>query len=367
MSRKNNGSGLGSMPTVAAVARAANVSRATVYAVLNAEKSTNIGVSEAKRKLVKKVALKLGYVRNEAARSLVMGKTHSIGVVVNSLKSGFFADFFTRLDDACYQDGYSMIIGVSEYDKEREARSLRTMLAKRIDAIVLARSHPGYNDDVLNSFLMQGIPVVILGEDDIVSSEYYTVAFDESYIGNLVSEHLWSLGHRNVGYFRPAHPGDLSARMHNNRRDDFGKCWEGLGGGVVHQFSTADAVHGGNDLASALKGMSPADRPTAIVCSCDSLAISTVHALCVRRIAVPGEISVIGCDDIDTSAEIAVPLTTVRLPREELAEGIWGILQEILVNEDGSDTGAKPVRKVLVKPELIARESVARIVQNDRQ
>ena len=146
---------------------------------------------------------------------------------------------------------------------------------------------------------------------------------------------------------------DLAAISTSNRANHFALSF------FVAIF--ADEVHGGDDLASALKGMSPADRPTAIVCSCDSLAISTIHALRVRKIAIPGEVSVIGCDDIDTSAEIAVPLTTVRLPREELAEDVWDILQGIFVNKNESDANVEPVRKMLVKPMLVVRESVAKI------
>jgi DNA-binding LacI/PurR family transcriptional regulator len=353
--------GNNSLPTVTEVAKFAGVSRALVYAVLNAEKKTNIGVSADKSKLVKKVAAELGYVRNEAARALVSGKTHSIGVVVGSLKNSFFADFFSCLDDACYSDGYSMLIGISENNKEREARSLRTMLAKRVDAIVLGRTHPGYNDDVLNAFLQQNIPIVILGEGDTPNTDYFDVAFDEPVIGELVAEYLWGMGHRKVAYFRPVIEGDLTYRMHDMRRNDFCASWAALTGGDVRQFSTADITHGGDDLAYNLAKLPITERPTGVVCSCDTLAITAIHALRARGISVPDDISVIGCDDIGIASDILVPLTTICLPRNELAQGVWQLLYKELVSSEETPAGGNLNRQLLIKPKLIVRKSTAKV------
>jgi LacI family transcriptional regulator len=346
---------------VAEVARVANVSRAVVYAVLNAEKKTNIGVSPTKRKLVKKVAAELGYVRNEAARALVSGKTHSIGVVVGSLKNNFFADFFSCLDDACYSDGYSMLIGISENDEKREARSLRTMLAKRVDAIVLSRIHPDYNDDILNAFLQQQIPIVIMGEGESPNPEYFDVAFDEPIIGELAAEYLWGLGHRKAAYFRPAIEGDLTGRMHDMRRNDFCASWAALTNSEVRQFSTADIIHGGDDLAYNLAKLPITERPTVVVCSCDSLAISTIHALQARGISVPNDVSVIGCDDVDIASDILVPLTTVCLPRKELAQAVWQLLHKKLIGSEDTPAGDNHNGQLLVKPKLIVRKSTAEV------
>ena len=364
MARKTSSNNSGrSLPTVAEVARAANVSRAVVYAVLNAEKSTNIGVSDVKRKLVKEVASQLGYVRNEAARALVSGKTHSVGVIVGSLKNGFYTDFFTCLDDACYSDGYSMLIGISEYDEAREARSLRTMLAKRVDAIVLGRSYPGHNDDVLKVFLQQKIPVVILGEGEAPNPDYLDVAFNEPIIGKLAAKHLWDLGHRNVAYFRSVVEGDLTGRMHDMRRDDFCRSWAEFTDSKVQQFTTTDIIHGGDDLANGLAKLPSVERCTAVACSCDSLAISTIHALRARGISVPDDVSVIGCDNVDIASDIVVPLTTVCLPQDELAQGVWHLLRQELIYSEDASVGGNHNWQLLIMPKLIVRQSTSKVRQ----
>ncbi len=346
----------GKKPTVQEIARKAKVSRAAVYAVLNATRPTNIGISEEKRKRVLEVANTLGYVRNELARSLVTGKTYTIGVQVHSLKTHFYTDFFTFLDDACYQDGYSVFITSSEYNAAREVRNLKAFLSKRVDAVVVARNQPHHNDDVLQQLIAQGTPVILLGEVDVPDLAYPVVGFDEPMVGRLAAEHLWTLGHRNVLYLNAGQTNDDSQRIHQIRWRNFSTAWARLSEGRnPNLFEARDTMHGGNELAEHLKSIAKHDLPTAIACSTDRLALSAMSALRFHQMSVPQNISVIGCDDITAAAEASVPLTTVRLPTETLAKAMWELLQSKFLQSPDA-LPSKPDR-LIVQPELIVRES----------
>jgi LacI family transcriptional regulator len=310
------------VPTVLEIARKAKVSRAAVYAVLNAEKPTNIGISTEKRHRILEVARNLGYIRNELARSMVTGKTHTIGVLVYSLKTTFFMDYFTLFDDACYHDGYSVLVASSEYNLDREARNLRTFLAKRVDAVVVGMDFPNPNDAILKQFIAKGIPVIHFGGVGDADLPFPAVGFDETRVGEFAAEHLWSLGHRKVLYCNAGKTKDDSLFLHQDRFKRFWAAWKKISHqNSVDLFQAADPMHGGIELAEYLGKMAPENRPTAVACSIDRLAISACSALRMHQIRVPDDLSIIGCDDITAAGEALVPLTTVRLPTEKLAQG----------------------------------------------
>jgi LacI family transcriptional regulator len=345
-------------PVILEIARKAQVSRAAAYAVLNSTKPSTIGVSEEKRQRVLAAAREVGYVRNELARSLVTGKTFTIGVLVHSLKTHFFTDFFTYLDDVCYQAGYSASFANSEFNADREARHLRAFLAKKVDALVVVRDPLHRNEDILRQIAGQGIPIVTVGELPGPDLLYPNVTFDEALGDRLAAEYLWNLGHRKILYFSAVKAQNSFSVIHSLRWKTFSAAWKGLSGKApgMH-FETADMIHGGNELGDYLAKLPAGERPTTIACSTDRLAISLMSALRVQTIQVPGEISVIGYDDIDAASELAVPLTTVRLPTPKLAQGVWTLLQKIF--QAPQDTGQTDNPEcMIVAPELIVRKSV---------
>ncbi len=350
-------------PTVLEVARRAKVSQAAVSTVLNAAKSSTIGVSRTTREKILRIAGQMGYVRNELARSLATGKTHTVGVLVHSLTSHFYTDFFKYLDDVCFGDGYSVFITSSEFDPDREARNLRAFQAKRVDALFFARSQPGVHDDILSQIAAQGIPVIMLGEVDVPGLPYPVVGFNEAKIGKLAAEFLWSMGHRNILYFDAGKTGDSSVRIHTIRWQRFFEVWKNISEGApLSRFQTADSTHGGNELVEFLLKLPPDRRPTAVACSTDRLAISLMATLRTHQIRIPEDISVIGCDDIAGAQETGVPLTTIRLSTQKMAQGAWSLLQRTLNRADNISEPDTPGR-VIVEPELIIRESVRTFTQ----
>ena len=346
-------------PLVLEIARKAHASRAAVYAALNGgSRPSTIGVSPEKRERILAVARELGYTCNDLARSLATGKTHTLGVLVHSLKNNFYADLFIHLDDLCCQDGYSVFIANSEFDSAREARYLRAFHAKKVDALVIARDPAHRNNDLLEQLATAGIPVITLGEISTAHLPYPNVVFDEAQGDRLAAEHLWALGHRRVLHFNAGKVGDSSQAIQLLRRREFAKAWKTLGGRTLQRFETADPLSGGNELAEFLIGRPRAAWPTAIVCSSDRLAIRAISALRSHRIMVPDDLSVIGFDDIDAAAEFVVPLTTIRLPTRTMAEGVWTLLSERLrAPRSPHGKTASPPRQIVIAPELVVRQS----------
>jgi LacI family transcriptional regulator len=297
------------------------------------------------------IARELGYTPSHSAKALKSGKTNTIGVLVRSLKSHFYTDFFTALDDACYQDGYSVFITTSEFDHAREERNLRAFLSKQFDAVVIDRSSPGMYDDVLHQIIDQGIGVILIGEIDVPNLPYPVVGFDEIAVGRLAAEHLCSLGHRNILYFNAGKTLDNSARIHQIRRQNFTLAWQTITNQTdVPCFETDDPRHGGAELVKFLSHLPADHRPTAIICSTEPLAVSAASILHSQNIKIPDDISIISCDDVE-AAFVIPPLTTIRLPREKEAIGVWHLLQKLI---SGTETDTD---RIVIQPELVVRQS----------
>lgn len=332
-----------------------NTTQATVSRALRGDGS----IGQEMQQRVQQLAREMGYRPNVLARSLVKGKTQTIGVLVHTLKTHFFTDFFTYFEDVCFRNGYTVLISSTEYDAERELRALRTFVDRRVDALVVARANPRTHDALLCDFQQSGGPVVLLGEDDVKDLPYASVAFDEPVIGRLAAEHLWAMGHRRVAYLSATRTTDQSLRMHRFRGELFRQAWSNVSGcDNVVQIGVSDAFYGGNELPARIE-TTDGEAVTAMACSTDRLALSAIAAMQGRGMRIPEAMSIVGCDDIDAAAECSVPLTTVRLSTKALASQVWELMGDDLIDAHGRSecTGGRRI----VSPELVIRRSTCQV------
>lgn len=339
------------------IAARAGVAKATVSLVLNRKRS-QVRISKETEQRVLATAKEMNYQPSFAARALARGKTRTIGILVNSIDNNFYAEFFKYINDACYQSGYSVFFTTSEFDAARERRNLEFFLNRCVDGVVVTPS-TSENDDLIQTLVDQGTPVILAGQ--MGPTTFPLVTIDEFKLAELAAEHIWSLGHRRVLYFSAENVKNDFRLVHFYRRQNFLKPWNRISGhSAIESFQTADPVHGGNELAECLAGMEVKDRPTAVVCSTDRLALSLMAGLRMHRMGVPEDISVLGCDDIAGAAEAAVPLTTLRQPMEKVAQVTWGLLEKKL--QAGVSVEAdEPPPAFFIPPELIVRESTRAI------
>jgi len=338
------------------IAKKAGVAKTTVSLVLNG-KSSPVRISKNTERRILEAAKELNYSPSFSARALAKGKTNTIGILVGSINNNFYAEFFKYLNDACPQSGYSVFITSSEFDFDRERRILESFLNRCVDAVIINRT-ANMHDDLIQQLVSRGIHVVIEGEMGPIP--FPLVSIDEFRVADLTAEHLWSLGHRNILYFSAEKVKDQSRIIHYHRRMNFLKSWNRLSASTpIQEFSTADPTHGGSELAEWLAMAPKSHRPTAIACATDRLALSLMSSLRMYPIRVPEDLSIIGCDDISAAAEAVIPLTTVRLPVEKVAQVIWGLLSDKLGISPAINAGG-PVPQILVEPELMVRESTER-------
>lgn len=294
------------------IAREAGVSQSTVSRVLN-DTITSVPIAAETRQRVIATAEHLGYRPNPLARGLRGAKTMLLGLIVRDIADLFFTTAVEAISLAARERSYNIVLG-SAHSRADEAIALRAVLETRhCDAIVLlgdVRDQPRLLADLAASH----VPVVALWQATALDG-VSTINIDNR--GGIATavDHLVGLGHRRFGFIGGYPHGDIRERQ----------------AGFIEHLTTLglpplDAhVHAaGNDPGSGAGAfrnlISMADPPTAIVTATDQIAIGALHAAHAMGVSVPGQVSIVGFDDIPMAQFTAPPLTTVHQPMEDMAE-----------------------------------------------
>ena len=325
------------------VARRAAVSVGTVSNVLNRPEL----VSAARRESVQRAITELGFVPNESARHLRRGHGRTIGLVVLDVANPFFTDVARGVEDAANAAGLVVILCNSNEDRAREAGYLDVLEEQRVQGVLLTPVDGGAAR--LARLRERGIPVVLL-DQRAPRKEFCSVSVDDRLGGQLAVGHLIDAGHRRIAFVG----GPRSLRQVTDRHAG---ALAALRAADVPPTALVDVgtpslnVAGGRDAVARILGMPTARRPTAVFCANDLLALGVLQELTRQRVAVPGRMAIVGYDDIEFASAAAVPLSSVRQPRDQLGR----TAAELLVDEvRGAD---HQHRQVVFKPELVVRES----------
>lgn len=304
-----------SAPRLADVAARASVSIATASRALAGRE----GVSEAVATHVREVALRMGYVANVHARTLAGGATSTVGLIVHEIGDPYFAEIASGVIGVAAQRGLSVQICHSGRDPRNELHQIRTLIAHRTDAIIVAGS--GYiepamqaeSNAVLSAFQESGGRVAVIGRHHLAAD---AVRPDNEAAGTAAAAHLLELGHRRIGVI--AGPRALTTVA--DRLGGVAKALAGHGRTLddVPVLHTDFTRNGGASGAEQLVTEHP--DLTALIALNDLMAIGVLSVLRARGISVPGQMSVAGIDDVAVAADLAPSLTTVRLPMTEMGE-----------------------------------------------
>jgi LacI family transcriptional regulator len=330
------------------VAALAGVSVGTVSNVLNSPAL----VSDATRARVEKAIAKLGWVRNESARQLRAGRSRSIGIVVMDVANPFFTDIVSGVEDYVHNLGYSVQLGNSAQQTEREAAHLKLFEQHRVRGLLFAPiSEVGQRVVEMRG---HGIPVVII-DRAAKDAPYCSVAVDDVEGGRLAVGHLVAQGHRKIAFVG----GPVSIQQVRDRHLGAQLALSQLGdSGHLMTISTDRLDTGSGTVAAGeLVALPAGERPTAIFAANDLLAIGLLQGFVTNGVSVPEEISLIGYDDIDFAAAAAVPLSSVRQPRHAL--GVRAA--ELLFAEIDSLDNEAPHEHQHIEfaPDLVVRRSTA--------
>ena len=304
------------LPTLADVAARAGVSTATVSRCLNAPDR----VSPTARAAVMAAVAELGYAPNYAAQALAANRSYTVGVVIPTIENSVFARGVQAFQEALGEAGITLLVASSAYSPEREADRIRTLVARGADALMLI----GFERDPrLYEFLgRRGVPVVVAWawrSDPPVPC----VGFDNRRAMRALAEAVLAAGHRRLAMISAEiAPNDRAADRVAGFRDALAAA--GLDAAAVPVVETPYSVANGRAAAAAL--LARPDRPTAICCGNDVLAMGAIMAARDRGLRIPGDLSVTGFDDIEL-AEVAVPpLATVHVPHREMGRRAAALL-----------------------------------------
>jgi len=324
------------------VAQLAGVSQKTVSRVFNNEPN----VTEETRERVLAAAQRLGYRPNGAARALLTGRTYRIGVV--SLGTAHFgpSSLLVALERAARGSNYSLSIANSfEEDATGLAEAADNLLAQGVDAIIL--SEPV---DDGGRPLVVDVPVLTLGTAPVVHAPTVLSvrAAEGGTAAAAATKHLLGLGHRTVHHIAgPRRWWAARERLQHWRETLL------AAGAVVPAVLEGDWTASRGYEIGRILARDP--EVTAIFAANDEMAIGAIHALHEAGRSVPGDVSVVGFDDVPVAAHVWPPLTTVSSDNAELATTALGYLVDFLHDPD-----APPAPPPEHEHRLVIRESTAR-------
>ncbi len=330
--------------TIKDVASKAQVSTTTVSHVIN---NTRF-VDPATRDRVLASMRELGYQPNFLARSLRRGVSKTIGLIVPDAANLFFAEIARKIEDYGYQQGYSVILGNSDNNPEKQANYISTLLAKRVDGVIFISSGGEVDDLVL--FSENHVPVVV-ADRDVPLELADIVLLDNEQAGYDATRFLLELGHRRIACITGPH--DLSPSMQrvkgfNRAMREFGLQAD-AGDLVTGDFQS----HGGIKAMDQLLKHSP--RPDAVFVFNDMMAIGAMTAIRKAGLSIPADISLIGFDDISLAAAVTPSLTTIAQPIGEIARKATDLLIQRV-----EGTRQDENQRVVLKATLMERESTCR-------
>ncbi|MFI5525127.1 LacI family DNA-binding transcriptional regulator [Streptomyces platensis] len=321
------------------VARAAGVSQAAVSLVLGGKWRGR--VSPGKAEAVRAAARELGYRPNLAARSLRMGRTRTVLLVVPALTTEFFARVYTGAARVAAEHGFGVVLYPSP-EGIGPARDPFDSAAATLDGVIASSMAA----EALTALRDADLPLVMLDSDPADDRADATVNLDIADGVRQLTGHLTALGHRRITHLAA----DVRSWTFEVRARAVTESLRGVPGALLRRQPAALGVDAGLHAAhAALTG--PGPRPTALLCDDDIIAAGACKAVRRLGLRVPEDVSVTGFDDLALAVAVEPELTTVRLPAEEFGEAGMRALMTVLDGRPG-DAPTLPV-------ELVTRGSTA--------
>lgn len=329
--------------TIADVAAAAGVSKATVSRVLGGHFRH---VRPETRQRVEEAIRALEYRPSTVARSLASHRTFTVGMLVSDVANPFYGDVIHGVEDQAIGAGYNVLLANTNYDATRGLAQIRSLVDHRTDGVLIMSS--SVSDDWLDELVCSNTAAVVLDWAARRMPGVSTIEVDFAPGIEDAAALLLSLGHRRIAHVA----GPLNLRTCCDRRDAFLK---GLAAGGIQPDEVLIAtgtltIDGGRKAWRLLAEQRRA--PTAVFCANDLMALGVLSAGRADGLRVPGDLSIVGLDDIWLASQFDPSLTTVALPRYEIGMLAVDMLLSLLA-------GNEPERRA-VSTSLIVRRSTAR-------
>ncbi len=327
------------------IARDLGVSLITVSKALRGMED----ISEETRQRVLKRMAELNYRPNMLARGLASGKTFIVGLVVPDLLHPFFAEFAKSLNGVLRRNNYGLILASSEEDPRIEQQEIRTVLARGIDALLVASCQP-----TLEGFYGvedQRTPFVLI-DRDFPHLRAHFVGTDDYAAGLLATSHLLDIGRRRIAHIAGSELAPGADRMRGYKD---ALRHRGLLVREQYILSSARVEERGEDVGfrAMRKLLVRRPRPDAVFCYNDLTAIGAMQAVLDAGLSIPGDIAFVGCGNVRYSEYLRVPLSTIDQSTGQLGEQAGKLALDLI-----SKRMATP-RHIRIQPTLIIRASSA--------
>lgn len=329
------------MITIADVAERAGVSKTTVSHALSGKRH----VAPATRKRIEEVIEELGFRPNALARSLRIQRTQMVTLIIPDITNPYYPVLARGLQDALIKHGYHIFLCNTDGDKEQSIELIADAIHRQVDGIVVSSLHPMAKE--IEEFLTEDVPFISLGVS-VNHPQIDQVATDDRQGALIATRYLLDQGHQRVGMIsgpfdmtpgKERHEGYQEALAEAQLRYDSLLVVEG----DFMRQSGKTAMH-------AL--MKLTERPTAIFCANDLMAIGAMDTARELGIAIPHDIAIVGYDDIEAASLVTPALTTIFNPAYEMGQTAGQMLLERM---NGTYQG--PGRKAVVPHRFIQRES----------
>lgn len=323
------------------IASKAGVSLATVSLALNGSDKVN---KDTKIR-IKKIAEELNYIPNARARALVKKSTNTIGLVIPEVVNPFFAELAQSIKDYVRSQDFNVILCSTDYQSQEELRYINMFRSGQVDGAIFAcvGDMMAEHNQLVIDLVKQNIPVVYVDRDAVDHDLIPVIKSDVYHAAYQAADYLISLGHKNLAF----------AGQSLERLNGFKSAL------VKHQLELKEEniyydylkMEGGYAVGKEIAARN--DRPTAVVCLNDEIAIGVIQALIAENVEVPTEISVIGIDNIKMANFYNPSLTTVNIPVSQMGKKA----AEILLKRIAGKSLSSKEKFFIFPTELIIRDS----------
>ncbi|MFQ5343324.1 MAG: LacI family DNA-binding transcriptional regulator [Anaerolineae bacterium] len=328
------------MATIKDVAEHAGVSPTTVSHVLNETRY----VSPELVTRVWEAVEDLKYQPNAVARSLRRKQTHTLGMIIPDNSNPFFAEVARGIEDLCFDLGYNVILCNSDQNRDKERTYIDLLTEKRVDGIVFVAA--GGHAKHLQSVLERGVPVVVV-DRELQDIQCDRVLTDNWSGGRKATDHLIQRGHKRIACI--AGPSDLTPSWERVR--GYREALEAAGLPFDEQLIRRGDFRAPSGYTAMQELLALPEPPTAVFVCNDLMAIGAMRAISEQGLGIPGDVAVVGFDDIALASYSNPPLTTMAQPRQEMGR----LAAELLIKRVRDND--RPPQRQLLETRLIIRQS----------
>jgi len=332
------------MKTLKDVAELANVHTSTVSRVLRGKE--DLRIPEETREKIFAAAKKLNYYPDQAARSLRLKKSHTIGLIVPDISNPFFARISRTIEESAYKIGYTVIVCNTDEDQEKEDHFMNVLLQRRIDGLILCPVQD--SKEKICEMLGKNFPFVLIDryfediETNAVVSDNHKSAYE-------AVSYLVSKGHRRIAFVK----GRKNIYTIQKRLEGYMQGVEDFKLDADPELIVGDGYCLEDGYVSAMRLLDMKQCPTAILASGNLVSVGVMKGLIEKGIKIPDDISIIAYADNVFSPYLMTPLTTVSHPLQMIGTSAFNLLMQHLDSKE-----PLPFSKIILQSNLEKRKSV---------